>query len=174
MKVTLVAKKPKEGQWFKVNPRTIEKSLFEKKRRDSKQESTRRLILEAFKELEENSCRYPGIFYTMMPVKTWVKKSAYEYKEYASSLGGFIADWVEQALEWAQRISNGESWRAICNEPDTASWFRLVKWKDNTLRIIGGSKILQNGSPASNVYHYTYHHRAKLHNVVPLIALYEE
>lgn len=174
MKVTLVTKEPKEGQWFKVNPKTIDCDLFKKKRKNPKQESTRQLILEAFKELKENPSRYSGIFYTMMPAKIWVKKSAKEHKEYASNLGGSIADWVEQALEWAQRIKNGESWKAVCNEPDTANWFRLVKWKDNTLRIIGGSKILQDISPSSRVYHYNYHTRAKLHNVVPLIVLHEE
>ena len=31
-----------------------------------------------------------------------------------------MADWVEQAFEWAQRISNGESWKTICNDADTA------------------------------------------------------
>lgn len=175
MKVTLLVQKPTDGKWFEVNPSNIDRNLFRRKRSDPKQEKTRQLILEAFKELKKHPEKYPGVFNTMAPKKTWEKKSVRELKEYPSNWEGQIADWVEQALEWAQRIDNGESWAVVCNEADTASWYRLVVWKEGELRLVGGARKLKDFSPASHVYHNTYYHSlTKLYNVVPLVVLYED
>ena len=60
-------------------------------------------------------------------------------KEYAKTMGDHNADWVEQSLEWAQRISNGESWKKLCNKRDTTKWYRLVEGPNGELWQVGGS-----------------------------------
>lgn len=121
-----VAQKPTEDEWFEVKPYTIDQQLFKKKRKDEQQEATRQLILKAFVEMKNDSEKYGINFRTMIPKQEWAYKTVAQLKEMARRLGGHNADWVEQALEWAQRIANGESWEAICNDADTANWYRLV------------------------------------------------
>ena len=164
-----------EGQWFEVNPLGIDQTLFKTKKKDVRQEGTRELILEAFAELKRNPEKYGKKFKTMMPYKTWLSKTVGELKELASNLGNHNADWVEQALEWAQRITNGESWEAICNEADTADWYRLVVWKNGYSRFVGGSRHRITNKPASAVGLcdcgsgvITYY------DIVPLVVLYEK
>lgn len=53
-------------------------------------------------------------------------KNVVELKEEAKNQGGHMANWIEQALEWAQRIDNGESWETICNEPDKNKHYRMI------------------------------------------------
>lgn len=168
-----VAQKPTEDAWFEVKPQAIDQKLFEKKRNDNRQEATRKLILEAFAEMKENPEKYGKNFKTMMPQKTWSFKTVAQLKEMASNLGDHNANWVEQALEWAQRIANGESWEAICNNKDTANWYRLVVWKNGYARLVGGSVCDNNSKPASDVYNYDYYDDNSLNRTVPLFVLYE-
>ena len=167
-----VCGRPEEGKWFEVNPEAINQELFQEKRYDRKQEWTRHLILEAFTEMKNNPGKYGRPFKTMMPAKAWDSKTVAELKELASSFGDHNADWVEQALEWAQRIHNGESWEDVCSEPDTANWYRLVVWKDGYARLIGGSDMHNDDSPASDVGHSDYYSNNRVDCTVPLVVLY--
>ena len=168
-----VAQMPTEDAGFEVKPQAIDQKLFEKKRKDNRQEATRKLILEAFAKMKDNPEKYGKNFKTMMPQKTWKSKTVAQLKDMASNLGDHNADWVEQALEWAQRIANGESWEAICNDKDTANWYRLVVWKDGYTRLAGGS-VSDNGNfPASDVDFSNYYDISTLSNTVPLVVLYE-
>ena len=108
-----------------------------------------------------------------MPEKKWQGyKTVAELKEYAKELSGQTADWVEQALEWAQRISNGESWEAICNKADTAKWYRLISWKKGYYRLVGGSRASSSyGYPASDVFGYDYDSCSSIDDTVPLVVL---
>lgn len=101
---------PIEGKWFEIKPQSIDQNLFQNKRENGRQEKTRRLILEAFDEVKNRPAQYGKKFKTMMPKKTWTVKTVAELNRLACKLGDHNADWVEQALEWAQRICNGESW----------------------------------------------------------------
>ena len=167
-----IAQTPTEGKWFEVNPSAIDQNLFKEKRSDSKQEKTRLLISDAFEELKKHPERNKA-FKTLVPEKTWDSKTVGELKKMASQWGDHIADWVEQALEWAQRIANGESWEAICNEADTANCYRLVVWKNGYARLVGGSRKSDNNFPASDVDNYDYYdvHNFSLDHAVPLVVL---
>ena len=167
-----VAERPTEGKWFKVNPLAIDQNLFKEKREDSRQEVTRQLILEAFAEMKKKP-KYAKPFKTMMPKKTWKSKTVGELKKLAGKLGDHNADWVEQALEWAQRITNGETWKSVCNEPDTANWYRLVVWKNGYCRLVGGSRKGCNKLPASFVSDFSHDDSEYFFYTVPLVALYE-
>lgn len=169
-----VAQVPTEDQWFEVNPQTINQSLFKKKRKDERQERTRKLILEAFAEVKSSPEKYGRKFKTMMPKKTWTSKTVAELKQLACEFGNHNADWVEQALEWAQRICNGESWEAVCNNADTANWYRLVVWKNGYARLVGGSRHNSDYYPASDVYNYDYYFGDGFNSTVPLVVLYEK
>ena len=171
--VTKVAQKWAEDEWFEVKPHAIDQKLFEKKRKDTMQENTRQLILKAFEKMKANPEKYGKNFKTLMPKREWKVKTVMELKEMARDFGDHNADWVEQALEWAQRIANGESWKSICNDDDTANWFRLVVWKNGYARLVGGSVGNGNCHPASYVYSSDYRDYEHLQHTVPLVVLYE-
>lgn len=169
-----VAQKPTEDEWFEVKPQAINQKCFEKKRKGISQEAIRQLILEAFVEMKNNPEKYGKNFKTMMPKKEWEAKTVVGLKEMACKLGDHNADWVEQALEWAQRIANGESWKSICNAPDTANWYRLVVWKNGYARLVGGSVNNSFNFPASVVNFSDYYDDDVLNCTVPLVVLYEK
>lgn len=166
-----VAHAPREGEPFRINPLGIDRSSFEKTMKDSKQEWTRKIIQEAFAEVDKYPEIYASQFYTLVPKKKRDDyKTVAELQKYADDLGGIMADWVEQALEWAQRIYNGESWEDICNYADTASWHRMIIWKDADFRIVGGSRNSYNDNPASCVSGGGVNSKYKTKIAVPLVV----
>lgn len=169
--------KPTEGEWFEVKPQDINQKLFRRKRKNEEQERVRKIIIEAFVEMKENPEEYGRSFKTMMPEKTWDSKTVFELKKMACQLGDHNANWVEQALEWAQRIANGESWEAICNDVDTANWYRLVVWKYGYTRRVGGSSVVGGKYifyTASCVHDNNLDDYDHPYNTVPLVVLYDE
>lgn len=167
-----VADTPTEGKGFKVDHKAIDQKLFQKKREDSRQENTRQIILEALEEVKNNPEKYAESFETLMPEKTWSSKTVDELEELSVKFGGYDGDWVEQALEWAQRISNGESWKKVCNDFDTANWYRLVKWKNGEYKLVGGSRKMGiSRKPASNVFMTVCSPNSSLSNAVPFVVL---
>lgn len=169
-----VAQRPVEGLWFEVKPLEINQGLFINKLEDETQEETRNLINQAFVEMKRDPERYQRNFKTMMPQKTWISKKESELEVLACELGDHIANWVEQSLEWAQRICNGESWEAICNNPDTARNYRVVVWKNEKIRLVGGSTIDDYELPASFVYYDVLPSHLGFFNAVPLVVGYEK
>lgn len=191
-----VVPRPMEGRWFEVRPQDIDQKLFENKRGNSRQEETRILILKAFEEMRCNPEKYCKNFTTMTPKMTKTRafedKTVAELKEIATNNGGHTADWVELALEWAQRIANGESWKELCNDVDTEhTWYRLVVWYTGYARIGGGAayywpdricvrpRLLYNnrrdGIMSATYFDCHDHDDSKiLHGVVPMIVRYEE
>lgn len=171
----LRTRRPIEGLFFKVDYLTINKSLFLKKRIDQKQEWVRNIILEAFDIAEKDPEIYCKTFYTLMPKNKWYPGSASlkEIEQSAIKFGDHMANWVEQALEWAQRITNCDSWDDICNLKDTARWYRLICWKDGKARPIGGSCDDVTHIPPSDVDLYDYDEDYRLYNTIPLVVVYE-
>ena len=169
---TKIVEIPAEEKWFRVYPRAINQELFQTKREDDSQEEARLLILEAFDKVKANPEKYGKTFETTIPKKTWVEKKVSELKELAIEYGGHMADWVEQALEWAQRINNGESWEAICNQVDTSNWYRTIIWKNTCARLVGGAERLGAHIPASCIDRHDAYCFTKLVYTVPLVVRY--
>ena len=165
---------PREGIWFEVNPKTIKRSLFEEERLNSFQERTRRRILESLDEVNKNPDKYGRKFKTSMLKKTWDSKKAKELEEMACELGDHIVDEVEENLELAQRITNGETWEQICNLPDTANWHRLIKSKNDCFRRIGGAKLYNRDASPAVVSSRDFYDDDIFEDTVPLVAAYEE
>ena len=163
-----------EGEWFKVKTTAINFGIFDEERCDVKQETTRQIILQAFEEMQKNPKLYARTFYTIVPIcNTSKKRKIYELEEYAHRYGDHIADWVEQALEWAQRISNGETWEDICNRPDVSNCYRMVEWKNGHYHLVGGSKQNNDTSPATQVSpNYFKYAFCSVSYVEPLIVKY--
>ena len=137
-----------------------------------KQEWTRQIIQKAFAEVDKHPEKYASAFYTLMPEKKWNGlKTVAELNAYANDLDGQMADWVEQALEWAQRLFNGESWETICNNADTANWYRVILWKNGCYRLVGGSRNYNVLNPASDVFDYDYGSFNCIYDTVPLVVL---
>lgn len=168
-----IVQTPTEGKWFRVNPETINRKLFEEKRDDYKQEIVRQYILDTFKKMDENP-KYCKPFKIMFPEKTWFVKTAGQLQELASTLGSHNADIFEQALEWAQRISNGETWEELCNQQDRANWYRLVKSKKDSFYIVGGCYNSKSNYSAARLSSSICLEDTKLDHVVPLIVTYED
>ena len=167
-----LAQIPSEGKLFEVNPLGIDRSKFEKPMSNRKQEWTRQIIQKAFAEVDKHPEKYASAFYTLMPEKKWNGlKTVAELKAYANDLDGQMADWVEQALEWAQRIFNGESWETICNNADTANWYRVILWENGCYRLVGGSRHNDYDDPASDVGNRGYYSNYRIIGAVPLVVL---
>ena len=166
---------PSEGEWFEVNPDTIDQSLFYKIRPDLKQEEARKLILQAFDAVKIKPWRYGKKFYTLIPRIHWYwdeEKTIRELLELHRNLGDHNADWVEQALEWAQRICNGESWKELCNEWDKCCQCRLIEWngEKQEFRTVGGGKF----SASLNVCSIPRYYNDALTRCVPLMVTYDK
>lgn len=167
-----VVQPPREGQLFEVNPWEIDRSNFAGQMQDMRQEDTRQIIREAFDEVDKHPEKYGSSFYTMIPEKYWNGYKDVEYMNvYSRQVGGLTADWVQQALEWAQRIHNGESWEDICNHVDTAPNYRLICWKDGSYRVVGGSKEFRDRFSASDVDVSGNDVATYYANTVPLIVI---
>ena len=168
-----ILEKPTEGIPFEVKPLEIDRSSFEKPMKDKKQEWTRQSIQKAFAEVDKQPEKYASPFYTLIPVKHWNGyKTITALREYAKSfIGGLMADRVEQALEWAQRICNGESWEDVCNNPDTANYCRVIEWENGCVRLVGGSRIEKIFFPASDVCIYDTDFDDFVSFAVPLVVI---
>lgn len=129
---------PVEGKWFKVVPKKIKWSLFVNARNDEAQEKVRKLILNTHSVMLEYDL-YTDPFETLIPEKTWEAFKISEFTEFASKMGDSIADIDDQALVWAQRITNGETWEEVCNDIDNTPWFRLIEYTPGMYRLIGNS-----------------------------------
>ena len=167
-----VAQTPSEGKLFEVNPLEIDRSKFEKPMSNLQQEWTRKKIQEAFAEVDKHPEKYASEFYTLMPKKKWNGHKTIAWIEaYANDLNGQMADWVEQALEWAQRLFNGESWETVCNYADTANWYRVIRWKNGYYRLVGGSRNYCDGIPASGVDGSGHDSSCAVSCAVPLVVI---
>ena len=162
---------PKEGELFEINTIDIDRSLFREQRKDINQEKMRQTILKALSVAKTYTEMYCKTFWTLWPVKAWKRKNSFELDKLAFNLGGHIANWVEQSLEWAQRIRNGESLEKICNDADTANWYRLVRWRHDCYLRVGGAGMSDNGYPAYHVDFNYLHPYADLDDTVPLVVL---
>ena len=118
--------------------------------------------------------RYTRCFETFIPEKTWEVKTVRELRCLASELGNHIADWVDQALVWAQQIYNGKAWEDICNDPDTSSCYRLVRGENGYYRRVGGSRLDNCNKSAAHVSECSFNENCALTNTVPLIKVYYE
>lgn len=165
---------PKEGEWFEVNPLDINQELFRNRKENLEHETKRRIILEAFEELKNKPEEYAKVFYTLIPEKNGQVRTVRQLKKIASIYGDHMANWVEQALEWAQRIYNGESWEDICDKPDTVKWHRVVAWKNKCAKIIGGAKQYRDNSPPSNIDGADFREGFNIYTAVPLVVGYKK
>ena len=165
---------PQKGKWFNVNPLEIDKGLFQKRKKDPEQEKTRRLILEAFNEFESNPFKYKRNFRTMVPKRGVGSRPVQQFFDIAEKLGKHNADWVEQALIWAQMIANGETWEAICNLKDNANFYRLVKCKDGYAHRVGGTRHVDDDKTATSVSRSGYRPTDMVYRTRPVIVDYDD
>ena len=159
-----------KDEWFTVNPETIHRAFFDRKRQDSNQEKTRLIILSALQEVYKNEEKYGKPFEIMRSKNVFESISVKELEKIANSEEGCrLADDVEVALEWAQRIINGESWENLCNSSDNKNWGSLVKWKGE-YKIVGGARNNCCCIPATSVSYVSFKQGDIIVHGVPLIA----
>ena len=159
-----------EEKFFEVNALSINRTCFEMQRNDETQEDVRRLIQEAFEEVDKCPEKYATTFFIIVPDLRWEGYRTFEELElYAEQLGGQMADWVELALAWAYRISKGEPWESICNEMDKNEWNRVIRWK-NGFKIVGGSRNGDCNHPEGYVAGFNCFWYFRIANAVPLVA----
>lgn len=170
-----IATKPIKNMAFQVVPSKINRDLFEEEREERQQERTRRKIVEALEEVDKNPKRYARPFRTIRPNECEVTVTINDLRNEANEIGDHLANWVEQALEWAQRITNGETWEQLCNDSDLSECYRLIEWKDGRTRLIGGSTKCNTGYPVTDVHGdpSIYNYNSKYRYVVPLVIDYK-
>ena len=201
-KIMAMIERITEGKWFEVDPYAIDRSLFEKEREDPEQEKTRQLILEAFVEFDANPEKYSGKFEIMVPNTTWKLRKCWgtdwygdndrttiltkivlgeDIEALACVLGDRIADWVEQALAWAQRICNGETWKDLCNTVEKTYYnYRVIVWKNNLLRLVGNATrdFCSRGyrpCPATYIWDcIEYSSGSTMNNIEPVVVRYKK
>lgn len=122
---------------YTVDLKSINRNLFVTPREDPNQEKVRKLILEAFSEADAKPEKYSQPFETLVPDMDILCYTKSKLIVLAYDLGDHMADWVEQALVWAQKISDGQSWESICNYPDTSKNRRMIIWKNGNYAIVG-------------------------------------
>ena len=165
---------PTEGKCFEVKPKTINRQLFVEQRENLHQERIRKIIMEAFKEVDYNST-YAKSFTTVIPEKTWYSpKKVFELKQIANTLGGRMANWVEQALEWAQRISDGETWENLCAKGERDLPHRLVIWKDGKVKLVGGCGDMVYSATSYSIASFNDERDFSNLPVVPLVVIYQK
>lgn len=170
-----LALEPIEKKAFRVVPLEINRALFAKEREEKQQERTREKIVEAFEELDRCPEQYARPFRTIRPNMREEPLTANDFRNEANEIGDHLANWVEQALEWAQRLTNGESWEKLCNDPDVTECYRMIEWKDGFTRLIGGSTKCNTRYPATDIHGNVsiYYYNSKYKYVVPLVVDYQ-
>lgn len=173
------AKTPKNKNRYIVDLQTINRDLFVEERTDPTEESLRCNIQKAFVSADANPSKYGKRFETLIPNS---KEHCYTAKEelyvLAYDLGDHIADWVEQCLEWAQRISDGEQWGNICDKPDTHKYQRLIissNKPNKNFKIVGSYH--DNNSPHPEFYLSDFSSdsefaESEVYHTVPLVINY--
>ena len=175
------AKEPTDGKCFKVELKTINIYLFLEERKDEPQELIRKIILKAIIKAWKKPKKY-DVFYLLIPKKKWVYRgkkyiTVGKAMDFAEKVGGYTETWIEEALGWAQRITNGggseESWDSVCNKPDTIKWYRLFIWKDSKIHIVGGAaaNAEHNIFPSADISEDCYNSDEKFFDVVPGVVI---
>ena len=150
---------------YYVNPKTISRDIFMNERVDEQQEFIRKTILIAFSHMDY-SIELLKPFKAMLPKKTWNMKTVIELEAVANMIGNGIAECDHQALIWAQRISNGETWESVCNEKN-----KEVLLKDKVI----GYVLLKNGNVFNrgiNDFISGFRNTLRLTETVPLVITY--
>ena len=160
------------SECLRVSLETINLELFKEPRKDRKQEQVRQIILEALFEAQSKP-EYAKPFKIVIPENDWRDTTILDIVVIAPKIGDHLSNWVEQCLEWAQKITNGISWEELCNTPDTSKWRRLVFWKNGYWRIIGGATVTTISFSASDVISYFFSLRYSVSNTAPAVTVYD-
>ena len=79
-----------------------------------------------------------------------------------------LASFSEVALSWAQRISNGETWKEVCIDPDKAPYYRLAMYGGDIIQIGGASTTHSNRS--ATIYAFLHRMQDVCYDSVPFIV----
>ena len=155
-----------------VNPILIDESIFEigEKEHYSHKEYIMQVIQKAFTEMKKDLRRYARPFEIVTPAELESVYTEEKMIALAKKYGDHIADWVEQALEWAQRIANGED---IFNKSDDSKWFRAISWQDGHVCLVGGAEELNEHDSATSIHDFNVNSSYQLHYAVPAVVRYK-
>ena len=155
-----------------VNPILIDEPTFEIEKKDfySHKESTMQVIQKAFIEMKKDLRRYARPFEIVTPAELESVYTEEKMVALAEKYGDHIADWVEQALEWAQRIANGED---IFNKSDDSKWFRAISWQDGHVCLVGGANELNNHDSVASIHEFNVNSSYQIYNAVPAVVRYK-
>lgn len=155
-----------------VNPISIDESIFEigENEHDSHKEYIMQVIKKAFIEMKKDLRRYARPFEIVTPAELEPVHTEEKMVALAEKYGDHLADWVEQALEWAQRIANGED---IFNKSDDSKWFRAITWQNGNMCLVGGAEEFNDHDSASSIHDFNVNSFYQLHYAVPAVVRYK-
>ena len=166
------------GELTKVIPGTINRSLFEKLRKNSNEVNTQTFILQAFEKADTNPERYGTEFDILIPKKTWGAMSVDEMRTFATQMGGHLVDRFEIGLKWAQKISNAggsdEVWRNVRDEPVAEDYNLIIDWEDDQVLSFKGHEFCFYAGPNSTFLKSRgiRYRLVCLNRHVPMVAIY--
>lgn len=131
--------KPVEGEWFRVEPFSINRNLFKTDRWEGPEEQQALLrINKSFDWLDIQPDQFGKPFEILVPKRDWENKTVEEMIKMCKNYGGHFSNGIATGFLWVQIIDNGETPENFCEEPDTLKCYRLVGW-GNGIFLTGGS-----------------------------------
>ena len=140
---TIKIKMPKNAtgiECHKVLPGDIDKTLFKAKRENKVEEAARKIILDAIHNyLDVYPEKYGKPFKTIVFIGKFEEMTLIDVEEFAKEYGSCIGNIVDLALEWAYRISMGESWESVCNNI-YRGFYKLVQYECRYFFLFNGAE----------------------------------
>lgn len=125
---------------YKVIPRDIDRTLFEEKRKNKVEEEARKIILDAiYNYLDTYPEKYAKPFETIVFMGKFEEITLIDVEKFAKEHGDCLATMVDLALEWAYRITMGESWESVCNDIERG-FYKLVQYEFRYFFLFKGSE----------------------------------
>lgn len=176
------AKKPKAGHKFCVDLQSIDVEKIEKMPCKVYYEGIKKVVLYALKLAQVMPAKYGNRFYTYIPYLEELEFDDFKFEvvsqlvEFGSKIGDHCADWIEQGLEWAQRIQNGEDFVSLCEIQDAIEYSRIVVFDDDMLWNVGGggNDVHSYCVPPADVVPTRYDTTLDKIRYVPLVVGYED
>ena len=135
-------KMPKEAigvEIHEVIPEDINRKLFEEKRIDEVEESARNFILYALENLDRKPSKYGKPFKTIIYMSKFENMTLGDVCDFTKKYGDYLANTIDQGLEWAYRITMGETWESVCKDVNRG-WYKMVQHENRYFFMYQGAE----------------------------------
>lgn len=127
-------------EFHEVIPADINKKLFEEKRINKAEETGRKIMLDAIENyLEMFPEKYIKPFKTITVMHGFENMTIDKIYGMTKEYGGSLSNLTDLGLEWAYRISVGETWESVCADIDRG-FYKLVQYEARYFFLFNGTE----------------------------------